>query len=220
MKGVIDRIIEYTAYAILALSVLAVCILSVVAISEEETMFFIIAASQFAGCFIMSILMLGLSALIENSNDISFYLMNITTLNDYEVDENKTNDENKNADNNKGKTEDISENTTHNQIDLNIESNFEKVEDHLGNIAIAKKQDIEIAYEGISFSVVDLNLEYEIIKESNSVFEPLLSWYNADGEKIKDVRLKADIKNNIVKINKRMELRNNYQKIDKIIIGK
>ena len=40
MKGVIDKIIEYTAYAILALSALAFCILSVVAISEEESFLF------------------------------------------------------------------------------------------------------------------------------------------------------------------------------------
>lgn len=67
MKGVIDKIIEYTAYAILALSALAFCILSVVAISEEEAVFFISAVSQLVACFILSILMVGFSALIENS---------------------------------------------------------------------------------------------------------------------------------------------------------
>lgn len=67
MKGVIDKIIEYTAYAILALSALAFCILSVVAISEEEAVFFISAVSQLVVCFILSILMVGFSALIENS---------------------------------------------------------------------------------------------------------------------------------------------------------
>ena len=54
MKGVIDKIIEYTAYAILALSALAFCILSVVAISEEEAVFFISAVSQLVACFILS----------------------------------------------------------------------------------------------------------------------------------------------------------------------
>lgn len=67
MKGLIDKIIEYTAYAILALSALAFCILSVVAISEEEAVFFISAVSQLVACFILSILMVGFSALIENS---------------------------------------------------------------------------------------------------------------------------------------------------------
>lgn len=67
MKGVIDKIIEYTAYAILALSALAFCILSVVVISEEEAVFFISAVSQLVACFILSILMVGFSALIENS---------------------------------------------------------------------------------------------------------------------------------------------------------
>ncbi len=67
MKGVIDKIIEYTAYAILALSALAFCILSVVAISEEEVVLFITAVSQLIGCYILSILMLGFSVLVSNS---------------------------------------------------------------------------------------------------------------------------------------------------------
>lgn len=67
MKGVIDKIIEYTAYAILALSALAFCILSVAAISEEEVVFFITAVSQLIGCYILSILMLGFSVLVSNS---------------------------------------------------------------------------------------------------------------------------------------------------------
>ena len=67
MKGIIDKIIEYTAYAILALSALAFCILSVAAISEEEAVLFITAVSQLVACFILAILMVGFSALIENS---------------------------------------------------------------------------------------------------------------------------------------------------------
>lgn len=67
MKGLIDKIIEYTAYAILALSALAFCILSVAAISEEEAVLFITAVSQLVACFILAILMVGFSALIENS---------------------------------------------------------------------------------------------------------------------------------------------------------
>ena len=67
MKGIIDKIIEYTAYAILALSALGFCILSVAAISEEKAVLFIIAVSQLVACFILAILMVGFSALIENS---------------------------------------------------------------------------------------------------------------------------------------------------------